>query len=85
MAFDELQDPKAGIDTLVELGITRILTKGGKTPAMNNLEQLKALNEYAKGRIQLIVGGSVAEENYKAIANATKIQRYHGRKLAITL
>jgi copper homeostasis protein len=83
MAFDELTDPKKAIDTLVNLGVTRILTKGGKNgPATNNIAQLKALKEYADGRIQLIVGGSVTDDNYQTIAKATNIKYYHGRKLA---
>jgi copper homeostasis protein len=84
MAFDELDNPKQGIDTLVRLGITRILTKGGKQgPATNNLVQLKALATYADQRIQLIVGGSVTDHNYQEIAKATGIKCYHGRKLAL--
>jgi copper homeostasis protein len=82
MAFDELLDPQKGIDTLVKLGVTRILTKGGKKPAMENLSKLKSLYEYADGRIQLIVGGSVTDENYQIIAQATGIKYFHGRKLA---
>jgi copper homeostasis protein len=83
MAFDELSEPKNGIDILVNLGVTRILTKGNKNgPAINNLNQLKELKEYANNRIQLIVGGSVTDDNYQQIAEATGIEYYHGRKLA---
>jgi copper homeostasis protein len=83
MAFDELTNPKEAIDILVNLGFTRILTKGAKTgPATNNLTQLKSLKEYAGDRIQLIVGGSVTDDNYQKIAKATGIKYFHGRKLA---
>jgi copper homeostasis protein len=83
MAFDELKDPYLAIDTLANLGITRILTKGGQNgPAVNNLAQLSKLKAYANNRIQLIVGGSVTDDNYQQIAKATGIKYYHGKKLA---
>lgn len=84
MAFDETPDQFQAIDTLVSLGVTRILTKGGpKGPATNNLEKLAKLFSYAKGRIQIICGGSVTDDNYQAIAQATNINMFHGRKLGI--
>ncbi|MDR3257174.1 MAG: hypothetical protein LBT17_00050 [Mycoplasmataceae bacterium] len=82
MAFDSLQDPKAGIDELVKLGVTRTLTKGGSGVAINNLAKLKELQAYANGRIELIVGGSVTDDNYQRIASETGISKFHGRKLA---
>jgi copper homeostasis protein len=82
MAFDELLDQQKGIDILVNLGITRILTKGGHGTAMENLDKLKSLHEYANGRIQLIAGGSVNDDNYQTIAQTTGIKYFHGRKLA---
>ncbi|MDR3330512.1 MAG: hypothetical protein LBS76_04525 [Mycoplasmataceae bacterium] len=82
MAFDLIEDSKGAIDELVSLGITRILTKGGGGLAVNNLTKLKELKDYASGRIQLIVGGSVTDDNCEQIAKATGIKRFHGRKLA---
>jgi copper homeostasis protein len=70
------------MDTLIKLGVTRILTKGGKSSAINNIEHLKELKTYAADRIQLIVGGSVTDKNYLKIASETGIERFHGRKLA---
>jgi copper homeostasis protein len=68
---------------LVSLGVTRILTKGGKSsPATNNIEHLNEIKLYANNRIQIIVGGSVTDENCQKIALATGIEYFHGRKLA---
>ncbi|MDR0545962.1 MAG: hypothetical protein LBG49_03535 [Mycoplasmataceae bacterium] len=82
MAFDELVDQKAGIDTLVSLGVTRILTKGGNGKACDNIDTLKQLRKYANNRIQIIAGGSVTDDNCNELAQATGINFFHGRKLA---
>jgi copper homeostasis protein len=84
MAFDAIVDWKKAIDQLVDLKVTRILTKGGiNGPAINNIAHLKELKAYANNRIQLIVGGGVNDDNCQFIYNQTGIERYHGRKLAI--
>lgn len=54
MAFDEIEDQKAGLDKLVELGISRVLTKGGKGRAIDNIDNLKKLVDYAGDRIMSI-------------------------------
>jgi copper homeostasis protein len=62
--------------------VTRILTKGGKSSAMNNLKQIKRLQEHANDKIQLIIGGDVNDDNYQDIHHQTGATRFHGRKLA---
>jgi copper homeostasis protein len=84
MAFDNVVDWKQAIDDLVSCGVTRILTKGGIIgPATNNLCHLKEINDYAKGKIQIICGGSVTHSNYKKINKETQITIFHGRKLCL--
>jgi copper homeostasis protein len=84
MAFDALPPDAhfAAIDTLAGMGFTRILTKGGEGKAEENLVHLKALNDYARGKITLLCGGSVTDANYLDIAEFTGISEFHGRKLA---
>lgn len=81
MAFDLIQDKKQAIDQLIELGVKRILTKGGNSCAINNIESLKELKKYAKDKIEILIGGSVTKDNYLEIANLTKINQLHGRKI----
>jgi copper homeostasis protein len=82
MAFDQIADKPKAIDALISLGITRILTKGNANgPAINNLKELQELQAYAKGRIQILAGGSIDDNNYKQIGQATGITQFHGRKL----
>jgi copper homeostasis protein len=63
MAFDQIKNQKKAIDQLVSLGVKRVLTKGGSDKAVNNIEQLKKLKEQADGRIEIIVGGGVNDDN----------------------
>ena len=81
MAFDELTDQKSALDTLIALGISRVLTKGGAGKAMDNLENLKELVDYADGRIHILAGGSVTQENYLDIVKATGVREVHGTKI----
>ena len=81
MAFDEIEDKKAAIDKLIELGISRVLTKGGPGRAIDNMVALKELIDYADGRIHILAGGSVTRENYMDIVKATGVREVHGTKI----
>ena len=86
MAFDEILEAEqfSAIDTLAGLGFTRILTKGGRTGAAEaHIDRLKALNDYAHGKITILCGGSVTNDNYPKIAAATGLTEFHGRRLAL--
>lgn len=82
MAFDLIEDKKEAINQLSELGVKRILTKGGNDVAVNNIKALKKLAKWAHNKIELVVGGKVTDDNYLLINKQTKIDQFHGRKLA---
>lgn len=82
MAFDLIEDQFEAIDQLANLGVKRILTKGGSGVAMDNIHKLNKLKEYAKGKIELVVGGKVSDDNYLIINEKTGINQFQGRKLA---
>ena len=81
MAFDEIKDKKAAIDKLVELGINRILTKGGEGSALNNMDTIKELIDYAKDRIIILPGGGVTKDNYMELVRYTGAKEVHGTKI----
>jgi copper homeostasis protein len=83
MAFDEVNNKLEAIDKLASIGINRILTKGGSGTAENNLRQLYELNEYARGKLVIVAGGKVNDDNYLKIANSTGINQFHGRNLGM--
>lgn len=76
-AFDALSDPFEALETLVELGFTRILTSGGRGPAQQGVETLKRLQEQAAGRIEILPGGGVRPENAAEIVSRTRIRQVH--------
>lgn len=82
MAIDYVYDYDEAFETLIKLEFTRVLTKGGKGVAINNLDKLAYLNEKYGKKIQILVGGKVTKDNYIRIHNKTKINQFHGTKIA---
>lgn len=66
-AFDRVMDPLIGLETLIDLGFTRILTSGLSMTAEHGIEKLKLLIENAAGRIEIMPGGGVRPENVERI------------------
>ena len=81
MAFDEIEDKFKAIDQLVELGVDRILTKGGCENALAGRESLKKLVEYANDRITIMPGKGVNKENRDYILEYTGAKEIHGTKV----
>ena len=81
MAFDEIKDKKAALDKLMELGINRVLTKGGEVSALNNMDTIKELIEYAGDRIIILPGGGVTKDNYMELVRYTGAKEVHGTKI----
>ncbi|WP_138204127.1 copper homeostasis protein CutC [Haloimpatiens lingqiaonensis] len=81
MAFDEIEDKFSAIDQLVSLKVDRILTKGGQVNALAGKEQLKALVQYANGRITIMPGKGVTKENRQYILDYTGATEIHGSKV----
>lgn len=81
MAFDEIEEKKEALDQLISLGIDRVLTKGGPGTALANWQTLKELVAYAGGRIGIVAGGGITEENYADVVAKTGVQEVHGTKI----
>lgn len=76
-AFDMTRDPHDALETLVELGIDRVLTSGQRPEASEALDLLAALMERAGERIGVLVGGNVRADNAVRIARATGARELH--------
>lgn len=81
MAFDEVTDQEKAIDQLVEFGVDKILTHGGPLDQPLNTDKLKSLMDYAKGKINIIIGGGVNAENFENLAQLTGTNYVHGTKI----
>lgn len=76
-AFDCCRDPYQSIEQLIEYKFDRILTSGQESSAAVGIPMLRTLHKEAKGRIQLLAGCGVNEENIVDIYTLTNIEEYH--------
>lgn len=67
-AFDFCSDPFIALEKLIELGFDRILTSGQEESAEKGFTLLKRLVNQSQGRIQIMAGGQVNENNAMMVA-----------------
>ncbi len=78
-AFDHGPDPDAALESLVELGVTRVLTGGGPGRAWEGRDRLRRLVARAAGRIVVLVGGGVRGDHAAELARFTGAREFHAR------
>ena len=84
-AFDFHQEPLQALDELIELGVTRVLTSGGKATALEGAGLIAQLVKSARGRIQILPGGGVRAENVNALMKQTLCTDVHvGASVVVT-
>ena len=76
-AFDMVRDQKQALLGLIDLGVDCVLTSGGKNTALEGLEDIKALNAMADGRIAIMPGAGVNLQNFTAIKKALNPKFVH--------
>lgn len=76
-AFDMCRDPSGALETLIELGIERVLTSGQESSCMEGLEQIAHLNRQARDRIIILPGGGITLRNAARIVEATGVVELH--------
>lgn len=76
-AFDRCKNPQKALEQLIELGFDRILTSGAQSTAEQGVALLKTLHEQAAGRITVLAGCGVNENNIYKIYEATRVREYH--------
>lgn len=76
-AFDRCRDAHAALEQLIELGFNRVLTSGQQPTALQGKELLKRLNEQAEGRITILAGCGVNENNIREIQLSTGVHEFH--------
>jgi copper homeostasis protein len=67
-AFDVTPDPFDALETLVDMGITRVLTSGQKPSASEGLSLIRQLFERADGRIEVLPGAGITAYNANLFA-----------------
>ena len=76
-AFDVTPDPLAALETLVDLGVTRVLTSGQQPTALAGAALIRTLIETAAGRIEILPGSGVKPENVAALLRRTGATQVH--------
>lgn len=76
-AIDVVENMCATADKLIKLGVTRILTSGGRESALEGADNIKALVEHCGDRIQILAGGGVKEDNVAELIAKTGVRRVH--------
>jgi copper homeostasis protein CutC len=78
-AFDETPDLLAALDTLVTLGVDRVLTSGGRPTAAEGMAMLAALVARAGDAITVVAGGRVRADTVAALIWQTGVREVHAR------
>lgn len=76
-AFDVCRNPQKALEDIINLGCDRILTSGQMPTAEQGIPLLKELQQQAAGRIILLAGCGVNENNIAHIARETGIHEFH--------
>jgi copper homeostasis protein len=76
-AFDVVPDPDRALDTLVRLGVTRILTSGREKTALAGATAIRELARRAAGRIDILPGGGIREDTVATVLEVTGLHQVH--------
>ncbi|HEY3705390.1 MAG TPA: copper homeostasis protein CutC [Terracidiphilus sp.] len=76
-AFDASRNHAEALEDVIACGADRLLTAGGSSDAMNNLDSLAALQGQAGGRIRIMAGGGIRIGNVHEVAMLTGIGEVH--------
>jgi copper homeostasis protein len=78
-AFDVVRDQAEALETLVALGIARVLTSGGAATAWEGRARLATLGRQAAGRIVVMPGGGIVAAHAAALVAETGATELHLR------
>ena len=78
-AFDVVPDLDAALETLIEMGVQRVLTSGGAPTAVQGADRLASLVARAGKRLAILAGGGVREENVRQLIERSGVTEIHVR------
>ncbi len=76
-AFDMCKDPFDSLEKIIELGCNTLLTSGQQPTAIEGVSLLSELVAKADGRIIIMPGSGVNENNIATLAQKTKATEFH--------
>lgn len=78
-AFDRVRDSRDALETLIDLGVGRVLTSGGAPTALAGADVLADLVQQAGDALSVIAGGGVREHNVREIVEQSGVREVHAR------
>ena len=81
-AFDVTRDPYEALETLIGLGVDRVLTSGQEPTVLEGLDLIADLVRKADGRISIMPGGGITERNIGKIVAQSGVKEVHAAALA---
>jgi copper homeostasis protein len=76
-AFDVTPDPIAALDTLITLGIDRVLTSGQQASVIGGAKLIAELIKHAGERIEILPGAGLEYSNIKDFIEKTGVEQVH--------
>jgi copper homeostasis protein len=76
-AFDQSRNLHESLETLIEIGLDRVLTSGGASTAREGAAALADLVRLANGRIAVMAGGGLQLEDLGPLVRATNVAEVH--------
>lgn len=76
-AFDCVHNPYKTMESLIEIGIDRVLTSGGKEKAMDGIDLLSRLQKTYGEWMQLLAGSGLNAGNARELMEKTGISQVH--------
>ena len=77
MAFDLTPDPFAACETLIECGVSRVLTRGHAASALEGTPLLAQLNALYGDDIEILPGGGISGENASDVVKQSGSKQIH--------
>lgn len=69
-AFDWVENPLLELRKLIDLDVTRLLSSGQKTTAIEGISLLKELQKCSEGKIEIMPGGGITFDNAEKFKEA---------------
>lgn len=76
-AFDMTRDSHEALETLIGLGVDRVLTSGGSRSAWEGRDRIADLVRLAGDRIIIMAGGGISPGNVHRLIAATSVREVH--------
>jgi copper homeostasis protein len=76
-AFDQTREPLEALDILINMGVDRVLTSGGRPTALEGIETLTRLVDRAGDKIAVMAGGRLNTDNLETVIRQSHVREVH--------